>query len=1035
MGVNIDLTKYGKSSSSLKKKWMDELTRLLEVEEHDKSPSNLQGGIIGYSFDVMSNIIEDAYFESNEKAKEVFVSEAKFTHSIYLHAFTNGVIDIYAKPASIEVLIGIRIKDILEKAIERRNLGYRQLTINSDAKIYLTTYEYILDYPIDIIVKTVNGKNTVSAKYNIEKRNLFSDVETTFISSMVQNVNGEDFLVFKTTARQLVKSVSNYVIGQNKTLTDEFVEEWSDQLAGFRVLYKEPNKDPVELEAVYKDTVITKVIGKFCYFQLTDNQLTISFSSHPDHFYPIYNSNIFIEKYTTLGVNGNFSYSSNGAITIALTQNPNNLYESSVIGSYIAIQLASIESYGGYNMKDRENIRQEIIEMKTCRKTLISELDLNREFEKEGLKFRKVKDDIERREFGTYLLLQDPDSSYIIPSRTGEIRLYKEQLERSDLVGAHFVKTDSVFVLWLNEEEEHHNYHTYKMLDFIDGVDINTVLANNDYKRLYSAYENYNGMVMRSPFVIKIFDQGFIGIYDVYSEQYLTTVFEYNNPDSPEKFYIPSIKVERKDIYSKQYKISTAISVSSFILESLQYTAIEDLPFKVKLEMLDNYSKPHCYIHLDQIEMSEDGTRLIAYTYLPTDDILHNDDYIYIKGHKIRPLDDDDFIDTVPESYRIPFKSKLRVNIAYNPENGTILPNQEYKQYLLSQAEVDEGFVITDSFIINGYCEFVKDVSKVFSMNMEVVKNDPIWPKYNNDVYTVYTEPVFQLDDNGEIVTYDTPVYQLDENGDIVMDENGDPILLHSVGDPIILHEIGDIIMTETSDIDPDTGLPIMIPSILHNAGDNIISYDNNNRPVYKTPPKYEYRVKNLPLVSLISLLYDDHREKIYKTFNYYISKIQNAILPRLLQNNRITMSVYNTIGESELYLRGYKNFFTKLDRLDINIELNVKLKNNDTADMVVEDIKKNLQSKIVTTVNRGFLYVINTLTDVQRELEDFIEYLEFVSINKYDSSVQTVKLDPNIDNSDLIPEFVTIAYKLDRSAFENENKIILTPDITVNIL
>lgn len=998
----VDLIKYGKTSASLKKIWLEQLASLFLKNQADRVPSDLQGGIIGYTFDVMANITEDLYFQGNTLAKEVFPAIAKFSDSIYAHAFSHNITDIYATPAYIEVLMGIKVNDIYEKAIVKSNLGYRQLTLGENTRIYLDKFEYYIDYPIDIIVKPVSGsRDSISAKFNLSKINPFSTIQTTFVESQIQVIGNDEYFIFKVPARQYSKIISKNTVGQSRSQTDVFDLNYIDELAGFNVIYKETlNSTGIYLDKIYQNLFITKDVP-FCYYRLDEDSIRVSFSSHPEYFYPRYGSEITIEAIVTKGTLGNFNYRDDEFLNVEYTPDQNNEYEVALQNSTILCQLLSTKSSGGLNKKTVEDIRKDVIEMKSSRQSIISDIDLQNELSKYQLKVKKMRDDILRREFATYILLKNDDLNYVIPSRNAELLINNSQTKEDITIDAKFVEPYSVFNLWLASEEEHYNYNRFQ-IEELDEENMNLTKAyyENNLQYIYNKYKDYSNLIMICPFMIKIFkDPYIVGIYDIYVNKILGTIFEYNDTNSPEKFSILSINVDRTDLRSNKYKIWVDLGVSDIILETFKNNP-DTFPIKIKVEMLDDYNRPYCYTILEDMEIVTETNKIRCSIELETDNFLYNDDFIKIVNKKIMPIGDDVYypFDIWPEKYPIPFKTKLKAHIVYLPD---VPYTSTYKNYLLTAEEETDGYIVTDTFQSPEILYFVKDISNVFSPILEVIMSEGIWPKYEEDIYMTYQEPVYELTETGEIAL--DPITNL----------------------PIVLHEIGEIVLdTEGEAI------------ILHNEGDDIISYDQYGKPIYEVEPEVQFIIKNMPLVSLISMMYEPHKKIIYETIEKYTDDITLSILPRLVENNRIIINVYNTVGTSSTYIKGYKNLFTALDRIDMSLELNIKLYNNDDdiQTYIRTDIIDFIQNFIITKANNGYLYIFDLIVDLKASFPN-IEYVEFSNMNGNSADVQTIKINSAIDQDKYTPEYITINQKLDELEFINFNNIVLTPNININFL
>lgn len=997
--ATLELSAFAKSSASLKHKWCQDLAKRFLNEGRDVEPNDLNAGIIGYSFDIMANAIEDAYFNINTRAKETFSITAKFDDSVFLHAISNSVHDFLAKPAYIDILIGVREAEIIANAIPRPGLGYKMLTISRDTQLVLDRFSYVLDYPIDIIVKEgSNNRKLISSKYNLSVRNHFSDIEATYIHGKVQRVNGENYYVFKTKARQMIKDSQTYIFTSSAVESDTYTVPYESQLAGIEVYYQENiDSDWVLLENKYLG-VLTDIVGKkFCYYRLMDGEFEISFSTNPEHFKPAFNSRIKINTYITEGTLGNFDYTSD-MIYIYLAQDSTDQYQSAFSGIIPVVQLLNTASRGGKDKPTMDDIRASIVEMKSSRKTISSDMDLKKAMEAYSMQIVKQRDDIYAREFMTFVLLQDQESDYTIPTRTGEIFIPEGDTTNQPEVDARLVSPDNVYNFWLADDSEYYNTNRFVSVSPDENGKSPTVaLRQSDWKYLYDKYYRYGGVLMMCPFLIKIFkDPYFVALYDVQCAGSTGMVFGYNNYNSPEKFSINGVTVLRKDVRSNIYTISCEVAVSDIVMQSFISSDINDFAVRVKLEMLDSSEETYAYVDLTTVSTNSDGSKLIFSVDLVTDNILHNEDMIRIINKTIIPTADDTYTGTgiIPDKYFIPFKTKLRAYIAYKPDTPF---DSEYHNYMLNEREVNDGFVITDMFETADPFQFVRDVSNVFSTVLEVIVADGVYPKYAEDV----------------IMTYDQVIYDRNPDGTIRVD---------GANQLVILHNIGEVVMDGTT------------PLIAHKKGDPIIQFDSNNKPIYEVQPSRSFVIKNIPMVSMLSMINDQFNSVVYKTFRNATDTIQHQIIPKLIENNTIRIGVYNTIGPSALFVQGYGTDYSQLKNLDVSISLNIKLNNNDNRESIHDDIVNSVRAFMKTVMQKGYFYMDELIEYLKTTYSD-IKYVEFANINNLDTKVQTIKINPDIDAAAQVPEYISVGQTLNADAFKKDGTVSFEPNIHINIV
>ena len=455
----LDITEYGKSSANLKAKFIDTLRARFDSSRTDGAePSPLNAGIIGLTLDMNANAIEDAYFESVTRGKEIFVASAKFDDSIYTEAASCKINEFFAKPAAIDILIGIPTSDIIDHAIPVSGGDYSKITLSAKTHFILDNYVYMLDYPVDITYKkTQNSEKSIfSCKYVLTNPNQFSDVNSTYIVGVIQVVDGMEYYVFKVRAHQVKLTSERQVFLGRANAADIFEYDYENQLAGFEVFWRQNNKQSwTKLENIYNGMLVSKD-QKIAYYRLGDQKIEISFPNASNKWHPEINNQFLINIYTTNGKDGNFNYTSSD-VAILLQQDSGEVYEAAFSGITPAIQLASSTSSGGEDMPTIDSIRQRVISFKASREVIISDKDLLRIIKQYGFNIVKQRDDILMRQFVTYALLQNKAKGFTLPGRTSEIQVGVNELQKFNETDSLGVPSSDVFQFWLADDAESEN--------------------------------------------------------------------------------------------------------------------------------------------------------------------------------------------------------------------------------------------------------------------------------------------------------------------------------------------------------------------------------------------------------------------------------------------------------------------------------------------------------------------------------------------------------------------------------------------------
>ena len=533
-------------------------------------------------------------------------------------------------------------------------------------------------------------------------------------------------------------------------------------------------------------------------------------------------------------------------------------------------------------------------------------------------------------------------------------------------------------------------------------------LMDKNWNMLYNYYTRYKGVLMMCPYLIKVFKNPyFVSLYNVRCDTRLSPLFRYNNHNSPEKFAITGISIVRSDIRCNSYKVSCDVAVSDTVYSALSSGNIGDFPVKVKVELFDKKGITNCFFELQNVKASDVANRLTFSTELVTDNVLHQEDMIRIinRNHhpenadsaNVMPTNDKIYTGTgiIPNTWFIPFKSRLKMYILYMPD---VSFKNEHGDHILEKSEKDRKFVVTDVFETEEQMQFVTDVSDIFSTTLEVIKEPGILPKYPANIP----------------MKYDTIVYKTDESGKPVM-ENNEYVILHNIGDPVL----------------DKYGKPIYA----HKVGEDVLQKDSAGNLIYEVLPETVFVIKNLPLVSIIAMLDSQTKTSTYRALKNITDNIQKNILPKLIENNQIVLSVYNTVGPSKDYAQGSKNTFIPLESLNVSIELNVKFKDSITeTETIISSIKLSVENYMNKIIETGYFYASELLKMLKDQFPD-VEYFEFGNINGADSSTQTIKRVESKEVQIKTPEYITIDRSLNEDKFKEDGTVVLIPNITINTI
>lgn len=187
----------------------------------------------------------------------------------------------------------------------------------------------------------------------------------------------------------------------------------------------------------------------------------------------------------------------------------------------------------------------------------------------------------------------------------------------------------------------------------------------------------------------------------------------------------------------------------------------------------------------------------------------------------------------------------------------------------------------------------------------------------------------------------------------------------------------------------------------------------------------YMMNLSFMPFVKASTLknpaVYSHFMNNLMIQYNY----MQN-VLNQITNNYSIDLKFYNTFGRSKNFTAGEDGGL--LDRVNCKIKFKVKATSGAILANLARDLKIFIKNYIETINNKGSngIYVSNLIRYIEENFSGSIEYLKFVSINEYDSSVQIIE-NKTVD--------ILAMTKEDRKNFVPEYLTISTNDISIEII
>lgn len=178
----------------------------------------------------------------------------------------------------------------------------------------------------------------------------------------------------------------------------------------------------------------------------------------------------------------------------------------------------------------------------------------------------------------------------------------------------------------------------------------------------------------------------------------------------------------------------------------------------------------------------------------------------------------------------------------------------------------------------------------------------------------------------------------------------------------------------------------------------------------------YSFLIKQLPVVAYDFMQNSNHAKDIFTKVKAQHEYIQDMIL-QITENFTVCIKFYNTYGKSKLfYLPDNK---TLIDHVNSSIELRIAFNEGIAPDDYMTQIKAYIKSYVekindpYTESGLNEIHVSILVHELHTQFDSQIKYIEFVSINGYDTSVQTIqtlrKIDENSDPT-TVPEYLTMS-------------------------
>ena len=583
-------------------------------------------GIFGYMNEMFSQSLQNSLIVSAETSNEAIPTRAKFVKNVINHAMNLNITDIYAKPASMTLMIYLPIDYIERNFVELNEVsGRAKFILDRKCPIFIDKYEYHLDYDVIINrIKNPQGVYVYTAIYdlfetgttNIKQANPLSEINNPYITTLIQaTIDSKDYIAFSARLHQVeMVDISNNILTNNSIENKSVTFSFEDQLASFDIDVIENNKT-IHLTPVYAGLLDnTLEDGKWCYYEFL-NEFTIRILFSKDSYVPKLNSRININIQLCSGSSANFTYTT--TFRTSLKSEKYNDYN----GMYAIIHpLQNGISNGGKDKKSVSDLRKIIPREASSRGAIINTTDLNNFFnsindDRCKLYFFKKRDNQFERMYYAYMLIKK--DGYVYPTNTIGLKIEQKDFKGFSGNNNLVLSPGTKFYYYNHGSDTNNDYATITKPELVTGLD------PEEYP--YPMTTNADGDLVRvfeymSPFLISI-DDDLISAY-IMTLMNDTKIFKFAsiNTASDIQFISTNMNWSRKFITGEK--------------DSDGNEMVYDNKYIMKMDIMQNTNNGYSFV---KYNLDDNGNKIFSDIRIKTIMVLYADDtqtnpYRYIEG-------------------------------------------------------------------------------------------------------------------------------------------------------------------------------------------------------------------------------------------------------------------------------------------------------------------------------------------------------------------------------------------------------------------
>jgi hypothetical protein len=885
-----------------------------------------------YLLEATSNMTAESMRIFEKALSEIYPSRSIDMQDLYKHIPDFVSVNINNTPATLPEFSIVFDKEYLIANATKYDENYNKIIIPKDTIISIGKYKFSLYYPIDMIINRRTNSITVvhdTTTLNPLKTLNYNVVDTrqyTFQSLQVLDITFPIFQFVKTNYYEEV------IISQGFNKEYDYV----DKFYAIRVYDKKKNK---ELKITYSNNIYDYYNPTAVVTLKADKQKIIVQIPQMYLSQNMVSDSLEIEIYTTKGkLNVDISEIDESDININFSLDKRTTTTHSAILNTIPTMILrpiSDRIEGGSDSLEFEELRDRVVNDTLYDSIPISQLALEKYFEKEGYSVKKLKDNITDRVLLGYKPLTN-GTNKTIPSLATIIKLTDKDHEKVSSIIKQSDESLSILPTTIYEYNLDNDIckpisdAEKDLLFSLDKASFSKKLNDNNYTK--------------SPFHITLFTR------DRYPEM---NCFDLNNP------YLSNLSFIKDNITTSIQMVVAAFTITHLNEGSGGYLIRLGMS---KSDEIKNILEDDILVYLTAktytgavvgIKAIYQGEleNLAIYDILIDTNYHIDDSNIEVRGFETKS--------NVSINQYLKLTTDFDILVAINKD--AIVDNQ----FISNDNEITKNL----SAIYSNYigvtkqritCTFGTDISDTLYTNVNINMSEVSYLKYTSDIPKRYERDKYEFNPDGTLKILDVVDGKLILNkeysaGDI-MYENGQPILVHRTGE--VVHD--------------DAGEPVI---------------DQDSSCIYYLNSLHI----DLKFFYTENPAFKDFNTQITKTIRTYLSQIADFQKNVLLERTSLYFEPTQTMGRSRFGLgdNKYVNMDLGLSfKLSFYVPEYVYIDNN-----ILDMIRKVTINIINKNLNTTTISMTRISEEIKNTLGDYIYSMDIGGINN-DIGLQTLLIE-----------------------------------------